>query len=121
MEEIGHLVGVLIQLPEGPALARALEDQCCFLWTLARSPLEDLGDRVLLPHVPPHLPLHPQQDQPRAAKIKGTRGKLLSDPCETASSGKDSTAQRPCQELQQSSTAPGVTLDEQQLWVLPWI
>lgn len=61
VQQVGHTVRVLVQLPEAPPLARALEDQRRLVAVLLYRLGEDLGDGVTLMQVSLHVQLHFQQ------------------------------------------------------------
>lgn len=62
VQQVGHTVGVLVQLPEAPVLSRALEDQRRLVAVLLQCLGKDLGDGVTLTQVALHVQLHLQQN-----------------------------------------------------------
>lgn len=68
VQQVGHAVGVLVQLPEAPPLARALKDQRRLVAILLERFGEDLRDRVTLTQMTLHVQLHFQQHHGRTAE-----------------------------------------------------
>lgn len=58
VQQVGHTVRVLVQLPEAPPLACALKDQRRLIAVLLYRLGEDLRDGVLLAQVSLHVQLH---------------------------------------------------------------
>lgn len=71
-QQIGHPVGILIQLPERPSLPGALEDEGGFVPMATDRLGKDLGNGVPLSEVTPDVHLDPQKHTRRTEHPKQT-------------------------------------------------
>lgn len=93
-QQIGHLVGIFIQLSEGPPLPGALKDESSFIPMTTDRFGKDLGNGVLLSEMTPDVHLDPQEhtrrtgdpkeryfkNRPVHLAVRWTRGHMTAQP-----------------------------------------